>query len=98
MSNRRDTYQSELRPVVEDSRQVSRRGIYHNRIGPLTHAALSTMSALHPVTTSSTSNAMHVGDVHVHGVDTNNAHSVASRITDALRQSAMTTSANFGQA
>jgi hypothetical protein len=65
---------------------------------PVSHSPLSTMSALHPVTTSTTSNAMHVGDVHVHGVDSNNAHSVASRITDALRQSAMTTSANFGQA
>ena len=65
---------------------------------PVSHTPLSTMSALHPVTTAGTSNSMHVEAVHVHGVDTNNAHSVASRITDSLRQSAMTTAANFGQA
>ena len=67
---------------------------------PASHASqqhLSTMSALHPVTTSSTSNEMH-NQIHIHGVDTNNARSVADRITDALRQTQLTTTANFGQA
>jgi hypothetical protein len=70
----------------------------HRPFSPTPHQHLSTMSALHPVTTSSTSNEMHVGPIHVHGVDTNNVRGVADRIADALRQTQLTTAANFGQA
>ena len=65
---------------------------------PVSHTPLSTMSALHPVTTASTSNSMHIDQIHVNAPNATNAHGIASRITDALRQTAMTTNANFGQA
>lgn len=65
---------------------------------PVSHTPLSTMSALHPVTTASTSNLMHIDQIHVNAPHATNAHEIASRISDALRQTAMTTNANFGQA
>ena len=65
---------------------------------PVSHTPLSTMSALHPVTTSKTSNERHIGQIHVNAPNATNAHGIANRISDALRQTAMTTTANFGQA
>lgn len=65
---------------------------------PVSHTPLSTMSALHPVTTASTSNSMHIDQIHVNAPNATNAHGIADRISDALRSTAMTTTANFGQA
>jgi hypothetical protein len=68
---------------------------------PVSHAPqqhLSTMSALHPVTTASTSNSMHIDQIHVNAPNATNAHGIADRIADALRSTQHTTAANFGQA
>lgn len=77
-----------------------REGIFdHNGYsGPHNRSRLSTMSALHPVTTSSTSNSMHIDQIHVNAPNATNAHGIADRISDALRSTGMTTTANFGQA
>lgn len=65
---------------------------------PVSHTPLSTMSALHPVTTSSTSNSLHIDQLHVNAKHATDAYGIANHISDALRQSAFVTSANFGQA
>jgi hypothetical protein len=84
--------------VSGTSRSLSSSGIFSAPHRPVSHTPLSTMSALHPVTTSSTSNSMHIDQIHVNAPNATNAHGIADRISDALRQSAMTTTANFGQA
>jgi Phage tail lysozyme len=65
---------------------------------PVSHTPLSTMSALHPVTTASTSNSMRVDQIHVNAPNATNATGIADRISDALRTSTFGITANFGQA
>lgn len=58
---------------------------------------LSTMSALHPVTTSSTSNSMHIDQIHVHS-SASNASGIAGDIHDALSSHTWAGAMNYGQA
>jgi len=62
------------------------------------HPSLSTTTNNHPVSTSETSNAIHVGRIDINAPRAQNSSDIASGISDALRRSAFTMQADSGQA
>ena len=67
------------------------------RAGGAAHvAALSNVANDHRVTTTSSSNEMHVGDIHVNAPGATDAHGIASHIDSALAQKAFARMANYG--
>jgi len=63
------------------------------------HAAkLSTIQNSHHVTTSSTSNELHVGQIHVNAPNATDASGIASGISDALRRQQIASTFNSGPA
>lgn len=60
-------------------------------------ARLSSLAALNPVTTSSSSNSMHVGAINVDARGATDPHSIAREITAALDRSTSTMMAQSGQ-
>lgn len=64
---------------------------------PIAGAALSTTTNNHPVTTSSTSNSMHVDNISVNAPQAKDAHGIAGSIMQALADFNMAAMANSGQ-
>ncbi len=66
-------------------------------IVPGTHPSLSMIHSVHPVTTSSTSNAMHIGAIHVNAPNATDAKGIAGDIYGALGRYQLSMSGQSGQ-
>ena len=64
---------------------------------PGPQSSLSTLHAVHPVTTSSTSNAMHIGAIHVNAPHATDASGIAGEIHKSLSRYQLAMSGQSGQ-